>query len=369
MANILADRDIKRLVGRVLVEADEKLLNPNGIELRLGKHVRFHSTGEEKELGLGMFLQVNPGETVIISSIETIDFTAETVHAILPNTMIMGLITPTTTMMREGISQVATKIDAGFKGILNWGLRNGSIQKLTLQYGEPIFKLTLFALDRDESPDIAYGERDKDSYQNTDGIARSNRRIPADIPKSKIVSSSFDRLDPKKQLKEAGYPFDHIGTELISLHGKFETVSADVRVMKDEFAQKTSELSGKIIEAAQVIEELIALAKDMREANARGESLGLSEDELAFYDALETNDSAVKVLGDETLRTIAQELVKTVRDNVTIDWTLRENVRAQLRVLVKRILRRYGYPPDKQEKATETVLEQAALLSSEWAMA
>jgi deoxycytidine triphosphate deaminase len=246
MAKILADRDIKRLVGRVLVDADEKLLNPNGIELRLGRHVRFHSTGEEKELTAGMFLQVNPGETVIISSIETIDFTAETVQAILPNSMIMGLITPTTTMMREGISQVATKIDAGFKGVLNWGLRNGSIQRLTLQYGEPIFKLTLFALDRDESPDTAYGDRDKDSYQNTDGIARSTRRIPADLPKSKIVSSSFDRLDPKKQLTEAGYPFDHIGTELISLHGKFETVFADVRVMKDEFAQKTSELSGKI---------------------------------------------------------------------------------------------------------------------------
>ncbi|SRR5258708_1442749 len=246
MAKILADRDIKRLVGHVLVDADARLLNPNGIELRLGKHVRFHSTGEEKELGPGMFLQVNPGETVIISSIETIDFTAETVQAILPNVMIMGLITPTTTMMREGISQVATKIDTGFKGILNWGLRNGSIQKLTLQHGEPIFKLTLFALDSDEAPDVAYGARDKDSYQHTDGIARSNRRIPADIPKSKIVSSSTERLDPKKQLKEAGYPFDHIGTELISLHGKFETVSADVRVMKDEFAQKTTELSGKI---------------------------------------------------------------------------------------------------------------------------
>jgi type I restriction enzyme R subunit len=116
----------------------------------------------------------------------------------------------------------------------------------------------------------------------------------------------------------------------------------------------------RAIEAAQIIEELIQLAKDMREANARGEKLGLSEDELAFYDALETNDSAVKVLGDETLRTIARELVKTVRANVTIGWTLRENVRAQLQVLAKRILRKYGYPPDKQELATQTVLEQAA---------
>jgi type I restriction enzyme R subunit len=118
-----------------------------------------------------------------------------------------------------------------------------------------------------------------------------------------------------------------------------------------------------------VLEELIALAKEMREAKARGHSLGLTEDEVAFYDALETNDSAVKVLGDDALRTIARELVATVRANVTIDWTVRENVRAQLRVLVKRILRKYGYPPDKQEKATQTVLEQSEVLSQEWAAA
>ena len=124
----------------------------------------------------------------------------------------------------------------------------------------------------------------------------------------------------------------------------------------------------RAIEAVQVIEELIGLAKEMREANARGERLGLSEDELAFYDALETNDSAVQVLGDETLRDIARELVETVRGNVTIDWTLRENVRANLRRLVRRILRRHGYPPDKQEKATVTVLEQAEALSEGWAV-
>ena len=123
----------------------------------------------------------------------------------------------------------------------------------------------------------------------------------------------------------------------------------------------------RAVEAAQVIEELIELAREMREASARGDDLGLSEDELAFYDALETNDSAVQVLGDETLRDIARELVDTVRSNVTIDWTLRENVRANLRRLVKRILRKHGYPPDKQEKATRTVLEQAEVLSAGWA--
>ena len=125
----------------------------------------------------------------------------------------------------------------------------------------------------------------------------------------------------------------------------------------------------RAIEAAQVIEELIALAKSLREADRRGEELGLTEDEIAFYDALEVNDSAVKVLGDETLRIIARELVRAVRDNLTIDWTMRENVRAQLRVMIKRILRRYGYPPDKQTRATELVLEQAEALSRDWVAA
>ncbi|MEK7442004.1 MAG: type I restriction enzyme endonuclease domain-containing protein, partial [Chloroflexota bacterium] len=123
----------------------------------------------------------------------------------------------------------------------------------------------------------------------------------------------------------------------------------------------------RAIEVAEVIAELIELAKEMREANKRGEILKLSEDELAFYDALEVNDSAVKVLGDDTLKDIARELVKSVHENATIDWTMKENVRAKLRVMVRRILRRYGYPPDMQEKATQTVLEQAEVIAKDWA--
>lgn len=122
----------------------------------------------------------------------------------------------------------------------------------------------------------------------------------------------------------------------------------------------------RAIEVAEVVTELIELAKEMREANKRGEALNLTEDELAFYDALEVNDSAVKVIGDETLKDIARELVKSVRENATIDWTAKENVRAKLRVMVRRILKRYGYPPDKQEKATQTVLEQAEVIARDW---
>lgn len=135
------------------------------------------------------------------------------------------------------------------------------------------------------------------------------------------------------------------------------------RSFAEMLEQTIRRYQSRAIEAAQVIDELIKLAKEMREATARGEQLGLTEDELAFYDALEANDSAMKVPSEPTLRTIAQELVKTVRANTSIDWTLRENVRAKLRVLVKRILHKYGYPPDKQEKANDTVLEQAALLA------
>ncbi|HWQ70585.1 MAG TPA: type I restriction endonuclease subunit R [Patescibacteria group bacterium] len=172
-----------------------------------------------------------------------------------------------------------------------------------------------------------------------------------------------------------GMPQRNLAVELLQklLKGELATRRRKNVVQARSFAEMLEQTirryQNRTIEAAQVIEELVALARDMREANVRGEKLNLSEDELAFYDALETNDSAVKILGDETLRTIAQELVRTVRENVTIDWTMRENVRAQLRVLVKRILRKYGYPPDKQEKATQTVMEQAALLSAEWAVA
>ncbi|MDE5073609.1 MAG: DUF3387 domain-containing protein, partial [Trichodesmium sp. St5_bin8] len=120
------------------------------------------------------------------------------------------------------------------------------------------------------------------------------------------------------------------------------------------------------IETAQVIDELIKLAKDIRTAHQRGENLGLSEDEIAFYDALEVNDSAVKVLGDDTLKAIARDLVTAIRKNLTIDWTVKKSVRAKLRSIVKQLLRKYGYPPNKCEKATVTVLQQAELLCTDW---
>ena len=169
-----------------------------------------------------------------------------------------------------------------------------------------------------------------------------------------------------------GMPRRNLAVELLQKLLKGELAErrrknvVQARSFAEMLEQTLRRYQNRAIEAAQVIEELIRLAREMREAGARGVELGLSEEELAFYDALETNDSAVQVLGDETLRDIARELIETVRGNVTIDWTLRENVRANLRRLVKRVLRKHGYPPDKQERATQTVIEQAEVLSAGW---
>lgn len=139
------------------------------------------------------------------------------------------------------------------------------------------------------------------------------------------------------------------------------------RSFADLLEQTIRRYQNRAIDAAEVIAELIDLAKDVRDANKRGEALGLTEDEVAFYDALAQNDSAVQVMGDKQLAIIALELVKSVRANVTIDWTVKQGARAKIRVLVKRILRQYGYPPDLQDAAADLVLEQAELLASQWA--
>ena len=169
-----------------------------------------------------------------------------------------------------------------------------------------------------------------------------------------------------------GMPQRNLAVELLRKLLKGELASrrrknlVQARSFAEMLEQTLRRYQNRAVEAAQVIEELIRLARELRDAGERGEKLGLNEDELAFYDALETNDSAVQVLGDEALREIARDLVEIVRHNVTVDWTLRENVRANLRRLVRRILRKHGYPPDKQERATRTVLEQAEVLSAGW---
>ncbi len=157
-----------------------------------------------------------------------------------------------------------------------------------------------------------------------------------------------------------------LGNEIKAL-GRTNLVQA--RHFSEMLEKTLRAYENRAVEAAIILETMIELGNDLRARRERGERLGLSAEEEAFYDALETNDSAVQVLGDDTLKTIARELVSKVRANATIDWTQRESVQAEMRLMIKRILRRYGYPPDKQERATQTVLEQAELLGEAWAPA
>ena len=138
------------------------------------------------------------------------------------------------------------------------------------------------------------------------------------------------------------------------------------QVFSEKLKKTLNAYHNRAISTMQVIEELIKLAKDLDAATKRGEDMGLTDDEIAFYDALATNDSAMQAMGDAKLKLIAAELITQVKKSVTIDWTLRESARAKIKVMVKRILNKHGYPPDLQEEAVKTVLMQAELLCAEW---
>ncbi len=200
----------------------------------------------------------------------------------------------------------------------------------------------------------------------TDKIIDIYSSVGLQKPEISILSDAF--LAEVKDL-----PQKNLAIELLRklLNDEIQSRMRKNLVQSRSFAamlEKTIRMyQNRTLESAEVIAELIKLAQDMREAQKRGQQLHLTDDEIAFYDALEVNDSAVMVLGDECLKTIARELVEMVRKNVTIDWTVREAVRARLRIMVKRILRKYGYPPDKQEKATQTVLQQAEMIAADWA--
>lgn len=167
-------------------------------------------------------------------------------------------------------------------------------------------------------------------------------------------------------------PEKNLAVELLErlLQGEIKSKFSSNRVQDKKFSDMLANVirryQNRGIETAQVIEELIEMAKKFKEAVNRGDQLGLHEDEIKFYDALANNESAVRELKDETLKLIAQELTASLRKNVNVNWAQRESLRAQLRLMVKRILRKYKYPPDEEEEAVQLVLEQAEALGEEW---
>lgn len=198
-----------------------------------------------------------------------------------------------------------------------------------------------------------------------DGVIDIFSAAGLDKPNISVLSDDF--------LAEVrGLPQKNLAIELLErlIRNEVKTKLRRNKVQERQFSEmldsSLQKYQNRAIEAAKIIEDLIKMAKDIREANKRGDSLGLNEDELAFYDALEVNDSAVKVLGDKILKHIATDLVKIIKENLDIDWAVKETSRAKVRMAVKRLLKKHGYPPDLQEKATQLVLEQAEELCKEW---
>jgi len=180
-------------------------------------------------------------------------------------------------------------------------------------------------------------------------------------------------LDDEFLSQVRNLPEKNLAVELLErlLEGEIKSRFASNVVQDKKFSELLSNVitryQNRSIETAQVMEELVEMARKFREAASRGEELGLSEDEVKFYDALATNESAVRELSDETLKKIAHELTENLRQNLSVDWSERESVRAKLRLMVKRILRKYKYPPDLQDAAVELVLQQAQVMGESWA--
>lgn len=184
-------------------------------------------------------------------------------------------------------------------------------------------------------------------------------------PNIGILSDEF--LEEVRHMKERNLAVELLERLLKDeIKARFKTNVVQITKFSELLQQSLVRYRNRAIETAQVIEELIEMAKKFRDAAGRGETLGLQPDELAFYDALLTNESAVRELGDDTLRQIAIELTQRLRNSLTVDWSVRETVRARLRVMIRTLLRRYKYPPDRQEAAIETVLQQAEAVSTEW---
>jgi deoxycytidine triphosphate deaminase len=269
MATVLPDREIRSLIGKVIINGSEDCIRVNSYEVRLGHKAHFDSTGEEVTIPEGHFLEIEPGDFVSVESLEKLDLGISTLESMGKPSGIFAWITPTTTMMREGFLFASTKVDAGYKGNLNWGIRNSSVKTIRLRQGERLFKLTLLELSPEEKPDKFYGEHRDDHYQDTDGIRESARMIPADLSDRLLVRRTQRKIDPIKQLTQAGYPFNHIGTELIELQGKFEVVSKDVKLVRDGFDnlqrvieskidKETSSLSKTISEVGDKIDKKIS---------------------------------------------------------------------------------------------------------------
>jgi deoxycytidine triphosphate deaminase len=250
MARILPDYEIKRLIGTCIEGADREHVHPNGIELRLGKSVYFYFSNKKEELGEGKFLTVRPGEQVLFTIHEKIDFTQKKVDLLFPpqeldegkvsRKQLMAFLTPRTSEIRDGSFQATTKVDSGFRGRLVWSMRNSSNDELNIEFGQPILKMTVFLLEGDEVPE----DLSNVNFMDEDDIAFSQNKQNR-IPENQKVRSDYK--DDEAFLQSMGGPFR-------DLSNMFSSIKEEVTSIKNDVDRKIDNLGAKIDKNEAVLE-------------------------------------------------------------------------------------------------------------------
>jgi len=242
MAILLNDKEIKRLIGTVIINGDEQCIRPNSYIIRLGSKGEFINSGKEFDLGkIKNGIKIQPGHSVAVSAYETLDFRRELVHKIYPNGDLHGLISPTTDLSREGIVAPTTQVDAGYFGTLNWTISNTSSEERRFLLGEKIFRLTIFKLEKGETPEKLY---DGD-YQSQTGYVRSLRKGPPVGMKESEWEDSLIKEGPEvllENLVRSGYPWNLLGERLKIIDQQFKSVSKEYSDINDSIIKLSKDL-------------------------------------------------------------------------------------------------------------------------------
>ncbi|MDD5519487.1 MAG: hypothetical protein PHI84_01575 [Kiritimatiellae bacterium] len=259
MARILSDKEIQKLLDNGMIsKGDLKQIRANSYVFRLGQEVRFFSTKEKKTGILGDILEINAGDSALVHSIEIVDFSQEVIDRLYKGYQLCALLTPSTTLIREGLQLPSTKIDPGYMGTLNWTIRNSGIEPVQMELGEPIFKATFFLLvEKEEIPQNKYGSRsERDFYHGKTGLVDSKRRLPVDINTRKKICVSSKGTEFER-LKQSGFPYDFIATQLKQVGDQMEIVTDDFARIDDHVKEQNKDLTQKINEIEGRVQGII----------------------------------------------------------------------------------------------------------------
>ena len=243
MATLLNDQQIRRLIGKVIINGDESCIRPNSYILRLGSSGEFLNTGKEFNIGTKKKgIRLPPGHSVALTAYETLDFRRDIVHDLFPGHDLHGVLSPTTDLSREGIVAPSTQVDAGYHGTLNWTLTNTSSEERRFLYKEHLFRLSIFELEEGETPENLYSG----DYQSQIGYVRSKRRgAPVGMKETEwedayIKGGPEDLLD---NLISTGYPWHILGKRLKLIDQQFKVVSEEYSEIYTSIGKLTSDIN------------------------------------------------------------------------------------------------------------------------------